>query len=164
MSVSKDLKAKQVEVIKQTIKDAKSFVVVEYEGINVADDTKLRSEFRANNVKYQVLKNRLVKRALNELGYTDFDAHLEKTSAFAFANCDELAPAKVVIENGKTIKSIKPKCGMFEGKFINANVVSQLASIPNRETLLCQLCGLLQSPMSGLARVIAEVAKKAEQA
>ena len=56
-------------------------MLVEYEGINVEQDTKLRSDFRANNVKYQVLKNRLVKRALNELGFNEFDNYLEKTQA-----------------------------------------------------------------------------------
>ena len=162
MSVGKDLKATQIESIKESITKAKSFVIVEYEGINVADDTKLRSEFRANNVKYQVLKNRLVKRALNELGYNEFDALLENTSAIAFANGDELAAAKVVVDTAKTVKAIKAKCGLLDGKFIDANVVNQIANIPSKDILLCQLCGMLQSPISGLARAISEIAKKAE--
>ena len=162
MSVGKDLKATQIESIKESITKAKSFVIVEYEGINVADDTKLRSDFRANNVKYQVLKNRLVKRALNELGYNEFDGLLENTSAIAFANGDELAAAKVVVDTAKTVQAIKPKCGLLDGKFIDANVVNQIANIPSKDILLCQLCGMLQSPMSGLARAISEIAKKAE--
>ncbi len=162
MSVGKDLKATQIESIKESITKAKSFVIVEYEGINVADDTKLRSDFRANNVKYQVLKNRLVKRALNELGYNEFDGLLENTSAIAFANGDELAAAKVVVDTAKTVQAIKPKCGLLDGKFIDANVVNQIANIPSKDILLCQLCGMLQSPISGLARAISEIAKKAE--
>ena len=162
MSVAKELKAVQIENIKKSISEAKSFVIVEYEGINVADDTKLRSDFRANNVSYKVLKNRLVKRALNELGYNEFDAYLEKTSAVAFANGDELAAAKVVVENAKTIKALKPKCGLLDGKFIDANVVNQIASIPSKDVLLCQLCGMLQSGISGLARALSQIAENKE--
>ena len=57
MSVAKELKAEQIEQIKKSVKESKAFVLVEYEGINVEQDTKLRSDFRANNVKYQVLKS-----------------------------------------------------------------------------------------------------------
>lgn len=162
MSVAKDLKAEKIEQIKKAVQESKALVLVEYEGINVEQDTKLRSDFRANNVKYQVLKNRLVKRALNELGYNEFDPYLEKTTAIAFANGDELAAAKVVVDNAKTVKVLKAKCGLLDGKFIDANVVTQIASIPSKDILLCQLCGVLQSGISGLARAISEIAKNKE--
>lgn len=162
MSVAKDLKAEQIENIKKSVQEAKSFVIVEYEGINVEQDTKLRADFRANNVKYQVLKNRLVKRALNELGYNEFDNYLEKTTAIAFANGDELAAAKVVADNAKTVKALKAKCGLLDGKFIDANVVNQIANIPSKDILLCQLCGVLQSGISGLARALSQIAENKE--
>ncbi|MDE6967664.1 MAG: 50S ribosomal protein L10 [Clostridia bacterium] len=162
MSVAKELKAAQIEDIKKAVQGAKSLVLVEYEGINVEQDTKLRSDFRANNVKYQVLKNRLVKRALNELGYNEFDSYLEKTTAIAFANGDELAAAKVVAENAKTVKVLKAKCGLLDGKFIDANVVNQIANIPSKDILLCQLCGVLQSGISGLARALSQIAENKE--
>ena len=162
MSTAKDLKAEQVEAIKKSVQESKAFVLVEYEGITVEQDTKLRSEFRANNVKYQVLKNRLIKRALNELGFNEFDNYLEKTTAIAFANGDELVAAKVVTDNAKTVKVLKAKCGLLDGKFIDANVVTQIANIPSKDILLCQLCGVLQSGISGLARAISEIAKNKE--
>ena len=158
MSVAKELKAEQIEQIKKSVKESKAFVLVEYEGINVEQDTKLRSDFRAN----KVLKNRLVKRALNELGFNEFDSYLEKTTAIAFANGDELAAAKVVVDNSKTVKALKAKCGLLDGKFIDANVVTQIANIPSKDVLLCQLCGMLQSGLSGLARAISEIAKNKE--
>lgn len=162
MSAAKEVKAEQIEAIKKSVQEAKSFVVVGYEGITVAQDTKLRSDFRANNVKYQVLKNRLIKRALNELGFNEFDSYLEKTTAIAFANGDELAAAKVVVDNAKDIKALSVKCGLLDGKFIDANVVNQIANIPSKDVLLCQLCGVLQANISGLARAISEIAKKQE--
>ena len=162
MSVAKDLKAEQIQLIKEQITNAKSFVLVEYEGINVEDDTKLRSNFRQNGVKYQVHKNRLLKIALNELGYNEFDGFLEKTTAIALANEDALAAAKITTEASKTIKAIKTKCGMMDGKFVDAEVVSQLATIPSKEVLLAQLCGLLQSGLSGLARALSQIAEQKE--
>lgn len=162
MSVAKDLKAEQIQLIKEQISNAKSFVLVEYEGINVEEDTKLRSNFRQNGVKYQVHKNRLLKIALNELGYNEFDSYLEKTTAIALANEDALAAAKITTEASNTIKAIKTKCGMMDGKFVDASVVSQLATIPSKDVLLAQLCGLLQSGLSGLARALSQIAEQKE--
>ena len=160
MSASRDLKAQHIEEIKGWIQNCKGMVVVSYQGISVADDTALRAKFRAENVQYKVLKNRLVQRALNELGIEGFDNHLEGSSAFAFANGDALAAAKIVVEQGKTVKAIKAKCGLMDGAYIDETVVTKLASIPSKEVLLAQLLGMLQSPISGFARAIQQVAEK----
>ncbi|MCI8911687.1 MAG: 50S ribosomal protein L10 [Clostridia bacterium] len=157
-------KEAHVEEIKELIKNCNGMVVVSYQGISVADDTQLRSKFRAENVKYKVLKNRLVQRAFQELGIQGFDGHLEGSSAFAFANGDALAAAKIVVEGSKTIKSLKAKCGLMDGAYIDENTVTKLASIPSKEVLLAQLLGLLQSPISGFARAIKQVAEKDQSA
>ncbi len=160
MSASRDLKAQHIEEIKSMIQGCNGMVVVSYQGISVADDTQLRAKFRAENVQYKVLKNRLVQRALNELGIEGFDKYLEGSSAFAFANGDALAAAKIVVEQGKTVKALKAKCGLMDGAFIDESVVTKLASIPSKEVLLAQLLGMLQSPISGFARAIQQVAEK----
>ena len=160
MSASRDLKAQHIEEIKSMIQGCNGMVVVSYQGISVADDTQLRAKFRAENVQYKVLKNRLVQRALNELGIEGFDKYLEGSSAVAFANGDALAAAKIVVEQGKTVKALKAKCGLMDGAFIDEAVVTKLASIPSKEVLLAQLLGMLQSPISGFARAIQQVAEK----
>ncbi len=160
MSASRDLKAQHIEEIKSMIQGCNGMVVVSYQGISVADDTQLRAKFRAENVQYKVLKNRLVQRALNELGIEGFDKYLEGSSAFAFANGDALAAAKIVVEQGKTVKALKAKCDLMDGAFIDETVVTKLASIPSKEVLLAQLLGMLQSPISGFARAIQQVAEK----
>ena len=160
MSASRDSKAQHIEEIKKYIQECKGMVVVSYQGITVEEDTQLRAKFRAENVLYKVLKNRLVQRALNELGIQGFDAHLEGSSAFAFANGDALAAAKIVVEQGKTVKALKAKCGLMDGAYIDESVVNKLASIPSKEVLLAQLLGMLQSPISGFARAIQQIAEK----
>lgn len=163
VSTAKDFKREQIDAIKSSIENAKSIVMVEYKGISVAQDTKLRSDFRNADVEYKVLKNRLVKIAFNELGINDFDSYLENTTALAFAHSDPMSAAKVVVDNSVEIKCLKVKCGMLDGKFIDDATVKAIASIPSKEVLLAQLCGLLQSGLSGLARALSEVAKnKAE--
>ncbi|MDE6189703.1 MAG: 50S ribosomal protein L10 [Clostridia bacterium] len=160
MSASRDSKAQHIEEIKEMIQQCNGMVVVSYQGITVEEDTQLRAKFRAENVRYKVLKNRLVQRALSELGIQGFDHHLEGSSAFAFANGDALAAAKIVVEQGKTIKALKAKCGLMDGAYIDETVVTKLASIPSKEVLLAQLLGLLQSPISGFARAIQQIAEK----
>ena len=155
-------KEQHVEEIKSYIKNCKGMVVVEYQGISVADDTALRAKFREQNVQYRVLKNRLVLRAMQELGIEGFDHHLNGASAFAFANGDALAAAKIVVEQGKNIKALKAKCGLMDGAYVDETVVTKLASIPSKEVLLAQLLGMLQSPISGFARAIQQVAEKKE--
>lgn len=160
MSEAKLQKAAQIEEIKEKIGKCGAFVVVDYKGISVADDTKLRSDFRKNDVEYRVLKNRLVLRALSELNIGGFEGHLEGPTAIAFAYGDPLAAAKVVSENAKTVKAIEVKCGLMDGAYIDAETVAKLAAIPSKEVLLAQLLGLLQSPLSGLARAIQQIAEK----
>ncbi len=160
MSEAKLQKAAQIEEIKEKICKCGAFVVVDYKGISVADDTKLRSDFRKNDVEYRVLKNRLVLRALSELNIGGFEGHLEGPTAIAFAYGDPLAAAKVVSENAKTVKAIEIKCGLMDGAYIDAETVAKLAAIPSKEVLLAQLLGLLQSPISGLARALQQIAEK----
>ena len=160
MSEAKLQKAAQIEEIKEKIGKCGAFVVVDYKGISVADDTKLRSDFRKNDVEYRVLKNRLVLRALSELNIGGFEGLLERPTAIAFAYGDPLAAAKVVSENAKTVKAIEVKCGLMDGAYIDAETVAKLAAIPSKEVLLAQLLGLLQSPLSGLARALQQIAEK----
>ena len=128
--------------------------------MTVENDTKMRAEFRKNGAEYRVYKNRLVLRALNELGYTGCESYLEGTNALAFGYEDELAPAKIVV-NSKNEKCEFPiKFGIYNNKVVDANQIKALASIPTREVLLAQLVGMLSSPMRGLAVCLKAIADK----
>ena len=153
-------KRELVEQIKHKIENSQSFVILDYKGLTVAQDTEFRTEFRKNDVEYRVLKNTLVRKALNELGYTEFDSALNGPSAFAFANSDALAPAKVAAEGCKKYKSMQIKCGMFDKKFADANLVDAMSKVPNRETLLAMLVSVLSAPMRGLAVALNAIAEK----
>lgn len=160
MSANLDNKKQIVEEIKDKIQKAKTVVFADYRGMNVAQDTKMRSEFRKCGAEYKVYKNRLVLRALNELGYTGCESYLEGTNAVAFGYEDEIAPAKIVKESKNENCQFPIKFGIYNNKVITAEEVNKLASIPSRETLLTQLAFMLSSPMRGLAVCLKAIADK----
>ena len=155
MSEARVQKEQEVAAIKEKIDNCKSFVILDFKGITVAQDTKLRALFRKENVEYKVLKNRLVNIALKQCGFGDeFDKHLEGSTAVAFANEDAVSAAKIIKDNGKDFPQVSVKCGMVDGTFIDAKGVEALASLPSKEALLGMLAGVLQAPISGLARAL----------
>lgn len=156
-------KQQQVEEIKAKISSAQSIVLIDYMGLNVEEDTAFRKELRTNDVDYQVLKNRLVKLAFNELGYTQFDEALNGPTAVAFSASDAVAPAKVIFDNIKKLNKMKAKCGMVEGEFLDEAGVKQIASIPSREILLAKMLGSMQAPISKLAICLNKIAEQMEQ-
>jgi len=154
--VSKAIEKKMVEVkeIGEKLKKAQSVVFVDYRGIKVCDDTNLRRAFRKAGVEYTVLKNKLVMRALADMGVEGLDKTLEGPTAFAFGYDDIVAPAKIVAESiaMKKLKSIKG--GLIEGKAATKEQVSALAFMPDKKTLIAQLLCMLNTPISRLAFVL----------
>lgn len=160
-SAIRQQKEKQVTYITEQLKSAKSFVILDYKGITVAQDTELRNAFRNAGVKYQVMKNRLVKIALKNLGYGDsFDAALNGTSSLAISSEDITAPAKISSQKSDTIKVLSIKCGMVDGRFLDAQECNTLSKLPSREILIAQLLGMLQAPIASFARAIDAIAQK----
>ncbi len=162
MSANLTAKKEIVEEIKSRLTNAKSVVFVEYKGINVEQDTALRKAFRESGVEYKVYKNRLLVKALEELGIKDYDAKLlEGTTSVAFAQ-DEVAAASVLMKKSKEFDNIlKPKFGILEGQIIDVDKVVALSKIPSKDVLIAMLMGMLKAPVSALARALNEIAKKA---
>ena len=154
-----EAKKQQVEEIKAKIQSAKSIVLIDYMGLTVAQDTAFRKELRENGVDYGVLKNRLVKIAFNELGYTQFDEALNGPTAVAFSSTDAVAPAKFIVKNIKALNKMKTKCGMVEGEFMDEAGLKQIAEIPSKDVLLAKMLGSMQSPISKLARCLSMIAE-----
>ena len=141
---------------------AKSFVVVDYRGLTVAEDTQLRKELRENNVEYSVVKNSLTLRAMEKAGFTGLDQVLTGPTAVAISYDDAVAPAKVLVTNAKKNNKLEVKGGMVEGKILSVNEINGVAAIPAKPVLIAQLLGMLQTPIRGLAVALSEIAKKQE--
>ena len=160
MSANLEAKKVLVEEIKEKLQRAKTVVFVDYRGMTVENDTKMRAEFRKNGAEYRIYKNRLVLRALNELGYTGCEIYLEGTNAIAFGYEDEVAPAKIVADSSNENCPFTIKFGIYNNQVVDADAMKKLASIPSREVLLAQLVGMLSSPMRGLAVCLKAIADK----
>ena len=156
------LKEQQVTEYAEKFGKAKSIVLVDYRGLNVAEDTSMRNELRKANVEYKVVKNRLILRAFVNAGYEGFDSVLEGPTAIAVSYDDAVAPAKIIVDNVKKTNKIAVKGGVVEGKIMDAQGVTKVASIPAKPMLVAQLLGMLQSPVRGLAVALSEIAKKKE--
>lgn len=149
-------KQETVAEIKDKIQRSKSIVIAEFKGLIVKEDTEIRREFRAANVEYKVLKNTLIKRALNDLGYTQFDNDLNGTTSVAFSYNDEVAAAKVIVECGKKFAGkLNAKSGLADGNYIDAEGVKALAAIPSREILISKMLGSMNAPITNFAGVLA---------
>ena len=160
MSANLELKKELVESIKAELKEAKSIVFVDYRGITVAEDTAMRKEFRENGVKYKVYKNRLLVRALNDLGITGYDPKMfEGTTAVAFSS-DEVAPARIFCKTKKDINKMAVKFGVVNGQIMDQNQIEELAKIPSKEVLIAMLLGTLNAPVSAFARALNAIAEK----
>ena len=162
MSNNQELKKQVVSDIVAKFQQAQSVVVVKYSGLTVEQVTELRAQCRANGVDYCVLKNTLVRRALNELGIEGMDDVLHGPSAFAFGATDAVAPAKVLDEFVTKTKTeaIEVKAGLLGREVMTPADVKNLASVPSREVLLSRLVGSLQSSISSFVRVLDAISKK----
>jgi large subunit ribosomal protein L10 len=138
---------------------AQTLVIAEYRGITVADMTKLRTIARSNGVALSVLKNTLARRAVAGSGFEVVSDQMTGPLIYGFSE-DAVAAAKVVADFAKTNDKLVIRAGAFAGKALDVNGVKQLASIPSKEVLLAQLLGLMQSPISRIARVMAALAEQ----
>ena len=164
MPSEKILQAKQQQVadITEKIKEASAGVLVNYIGINVADDTRLRRELREAGVEYTVVKNTILRFAFNALEMTELDEQLNGTTAIAISKEDPMAAARIVCKYAKEIEGdvFSVKAGFMDGKVIDAATVNEIAAIPPKEVLVAKMLGSLNSPIAGLAMVLGQIAEK----
>ena len=135
-------------------------VIVDYKGINVEDDTKLRKELREAGVNYTVVKNTLLKRAIAETELNGLDAVLEGTTAIATSADDYVAAARILCKFADTHKNFEIKNGFIDKEVIGLEKISGLAKLPSREILLANVLGAFQAPISAFARAIQAIVDK----
>ena len=147
------LKQKEEEVKKlaEKLKEAKIILLTDYRGINVADVTKLRADLRNTNSEYKVIKNNIIKRALDANGESGLDDLLEGPTALVIGTEDYLEPSKVIYNFSKNNEFYKIKGGIIEGKVMTAEEIITLAKLPSRQELMAKLAGALLGNITKLA-------------
>ena len=150
-------KKEEVSALAAKMKEAKLVLLTDYRGINVEDVTNLRTELRNANAEYKVIKNNIIKRALDANGESALDEALEGPVALVIGNEDYLEPSKVIYNFTKDHDFYKIKGGVIEGKVMTAEEIITLAKLPSRQELLAKLAGALLGNITKLAVALDQV-------
>ena len=162
MPSKKILEQKQQAVAELTdlIKASVAGVLVNYQGIKVEDDTKMRKALREAGVKYMVAKNSLTGRACENAGYGALKENLNGMTAIAISENDPVIAAKVLKEYAEKVESFQILSGYVDGELLDAAGVNALAEVPSKEVLIAKFLGSIRSPLYGFAYAIQAVIDK----
>ena len=155
-----ELKQPIVDEIKAQVEGAQTAVILNYSGVTVEQDTKLRKAMREAGITYKVYKNTLMKRAFVGTEFEALNASLEGPNAIAISKEDATAPARLVAKFAKEIPNLEMVAGVVEGQFYDAKGMQAISQIPGREELIGRLLGSMQSPIANFARVLNQIAEK----
>lgn len=157
-----ELKAPIVDEIKGYVADAKAAVLVDYRGLTVEQDTRLRKQLREAGVVYKVYKNTMLHLAFDGTDYAQLDQHLEGPTAIAFGIDDETAPARILSDFAKEAEALQFKGAIVDGTYYDEAGIKVLAKIPSKDVLISKLLGSLQSPITNFARVVKQIAESGD--
>jgi len=159
LSLNRTEKAAVVTDVSAQVARSQTLALAEYRGLTVDHLNKLRREARDKGVYLHVLKNTLARRAVTGTPFECAAESMVGPLIYGFSE-DAVAAAKVLSDFAKGNDKLVIKAGAYAGKKLNPEGVKALASIPSKEVLLAQLAGLLKSPISRTARVLAALAEK----
>ena len=153
-----------IKELAEQFKTDKLILLVDYRGINVEQVTKLRSDLRNANSSYKVIKNNIVKRALNLNGENGLDSLLEGPTAVVTSKEDYLEASKIIYKFSKDNDFYKIKGGIIDGQVMTAEEIITLAKLPSRQELLAKLAGALLGNITKLAVALDQVKVQKENA
>jgi large subunit ribosomal protein L10 len=149
-------KAETVATVHQLLTSAKLAIVTEYRGLTVAQMTQLRRQIREASGEYQVIKNTLVRRALNDTLFGELDKLLEGPNGWVFAYEDPVMLSKALIKFAEDNNKLRIKGGVFEGRFMDSAGVKVLSQMPSKPELQARLLAMINAPATQLVRLIQE--------
>ena len=160
MALTKQKKEEIYQKVQGALTGTGSVVFVHSKGMSVGDTQNMRSQFRDNGVSYYVAKKTLIKKALDEKKFDGEQPLFESELALAWGE-DLVAPAREV---QGFVKSTKDKVsiigGIFEGRYMNAEEMTVIATIPSQQTLYAQFVNVINSPIQGFVVGLDQIAKK----
>lgn len=155
-----ELKKQQVAALKERLDGSIAGVVVDYKGITVEDDTKLRKELREAGVEYTVVKNTILGRAIDGTSLADMSGALEGTTAIATSKDDYVAAARILNKYAEKSDKFNLKTGYLDGEVISLEKLTELAKLPSREVLLATVLSAFNAPIASFARAVQAIVDK----
>ena len=160
MPLTRQEKEQLVESYRDGLAKAPHVFLVDYKGVTVTQVSDLRNRVREAGGQYEVVKNRLVLRAIGGEALEELQGQFQGPTAVAFSGDDPVGLAKAVTEFAEDVPAIELKGGLVEGQSVAAEEVKEIARLPSREALLSKLVFLLQSPVSSFVRTLAALPRE----
>lgn len=154
MAVTRKEKEESLASLTEDLKAAKGVVFTEYRGMTVKQMENVRNNLRKENVKYQVVKITLLKKALTALGISSDGIKYNGPIALAVSKEEETSPARILKSMTKENPQLILDGGIFNHELVGSDVVIRLASLPSKPQLVAQLLSVLQGPARGLVTVL----------
>lgn len=159
MSLNLEEKKAVVAEVSEQVSKAQSIIIAEYRGLEVGNMTQLRAQARKSGVYLRVLKNTLVRRAVDGTPFSGLASHMVGPLVFGIST-DPVAAAKVLNDFAKNNDKFVIKGGALPNQVMDANGIKALATLPSREELLAKLLGTMQAPVAQFVRTLNEVPTK----
>ncbi len=154
MAISKQKKEKIVEDLTEKFSKSNSVILTNYQGLNVRDITDLRCKLKEKGVKFEVVKNTLVKIALKKAGLKIDISMFTGPIALAFDKEEGIDSSKIIYNFAKENENLKILGGIIDEKLVDVDTINNLAMLPSREELYIRLLGSLNAPISGFVNVL----------
>jgi large subunit ribosomal protein L10 len=162
MSANFEKKKEVVKEIQEKFANAKSVVLSDYRGLNVAETTELREKFREAGVEYKVYKNNLVKLAVKGTDFEEITADLTGPNAIAFGYEDPVVPAKVIKDFAKEHGNLSLKTGIIEGEYFGSEKMLKIAEIPSKDELIVRFLSSVKSPVNNFVYLLNNIKDEME--
>lgn len=159
MALNRNEKAAVIEEVSAEVAQAGSIVIAEYRGLTVGKITELRKQARESGVYLRVLKNTLVRRAVQGTPYEKLADKMVGPLIYGIST-DPVAPAKLMATFAKANDRLVIKAGAMAGSVMDVAGVQALATMPSRDELLAKLLGTMQAPVATFVRTLNEVPTK----
>ena len=163
MGTTRQDKEAMVRSVAERFEKAKALIFSGYRGLRVSEMNELRAKLRLAQGRMQVVKNRMVKRALKEKGIGELDRYFSGPTAVADADLDPAALAKVLVEFAKDHERLELRGGYMEGKQLTLANIQMLAKLPPREVLYAKMLGSLNAPATNLVGVLQGLSRQLVQ-
>ncbi len=147
-------KKQHVADLAEAFKAANVGVLVNYSGINVEDDTKLRKQLREAGCQYKVVKNTLLHLAFEQAGIEGMDEFLNGTTAIGYSDAGYTDAPKILSDYAKDHENYQIKAGFIDGDAVDVHGITELAKLPSKEVLIAQVLGGFNAPIQGFANVL----------
>jgi large subunit ribosomal protein L10 len=150
-----EAKKATVAELKEEFSAARATIVADYRGLTVSDTQAVRRALRGEGITYRIVKNRLARIAAQEVGQSELSEMLEGPTALAMGSGDEVVLARTFLDAVRPYKTVVVRGAVLNGKRVDTDSVTRLATLPSRDILLAQLAGGIASPLSTMASLLA---------